>query len=135
MTPRAEQVSKQQESRDPDTGVAADLRAALGRALELGGRPVHRLGSAGTSVTFAIDDEPDPVVTLLLDRHPPEIRPGNEPAEVAIAFSRDQARAFLRGELILPNEILSGAVGTRGPVRRYLVADPVLRGLLARVRA
>jgi hypothetical protein len=114
--------------------IVAELRAALERALALGGRPVHRLGSAGTSVTFCVDGEPPAAVTLLLDRHPPVVVSGDEAAEIAIHLSSEQAIAFIRGELILPNEIMSGAVGARGPVRRYLGADPVLRALLLRVR-
>jgi hypothetical protein len=114
--------------------VAAELRSALGRALALGGRPVHRLGSAGTSVTFCVGGDPAAAVTLLLDRHPPVVVSGDEAAEIAIHLSPEQAAAFVRGELILPNEIMSGAVGARGPVRRYLGADPVLRALLLRVR-
>lgn len=122
------------DSGDEVIGVAAELRAALERAIAFGGRSVHRLGSARTSVTFSIDGHPDAAVTLLLDRHPPEVVPGHEPAEVAIEFSREQAEAFLRGELVLPNEIMAGAVLARGPVRSYLRTDPVLRALLVRAR-
>jgi len=109
------------------------LRAALERALALGGRPVHRLGSAGTSVTFTIAGSD--AATLLLDRHPPMICGGDEPAEIAIDLAEEQGERFLCGELTLPTDVLMGAVATRGPVRRYLALDPVLRALLARVAA
>jgi hypothetical protein len=118
----------------PAAHVAAALRAALERALALGGRPVHRLGSSGTSVTFSVGGDAGAGVTLLLDRHPPVVLSGEEAAEITIDLSPEQATAFLRGELILPNEVLSGAVRTRGPVRSYLRCDPVLRALMGRVR-
>ena len=113
-------------------GAASELANALQRALALGGRPVHRLGSAHTSVTYEILDEEGAAVTLLLDRHPPVVVGGDEPAEVTISFTRAQAVRFMRGEMILPNELLSGKVGSRGPVRRYLRVDPILRALFER---
>jgi hypothetical protein len=36
-----------------------------------------------------------------------------------------------QGQLNIPCEALSGAVRYRGPVRKYLTVDPVLRHLLA----
>lgn len=114
--------------------IAAQLRAALDRAFALGGRPVHRLGAAGTSVTIEVGDDPAAAVTLLLDRQPPAVHPGDEAAEITIHLTPEQGVAFTQGELILPNELMSGAVRASGPVRRYLGADPVLRALLARVR-
>jgi len=112
--------------------VASALTAALEAALALGGRPVYRLGSAHTSVTYEILGEDGAAVTLLLDRHPPEVVDGDEPAEVTISFTSAQAVRFLRGEMILPNELLAGNVASRGPVRRYLRVDPILRGLFGR---
>jgi len=129
-----DQMNRQRDSGDEALAVAAELRAALERAVAFGGRPVYRLGSARTSVTFSVEGHPDAAVTLLLDRHPPEVLSGDEPAEVAIDFSREQAEVFVRGELILPNEIMAGAVLARGPVRSYLRADPVLRALLVRAQ-
>ena len=111
----------------------ADLRPCIERALALGGRPVHRLGSAGTSVTFRVLPSEELSVTLLLDRHPPEVVDGSEPAEITIELDGDQAERFARGELVLPNCILRGEVACRGPVRKYLTLDPILRALLARV--
>jgi hypothetical protein len=125
-------VQDNPEPTDAPTDAASELVSALQHALALGGRPVYRLGSAHTSVTYEIVDEDGAAVTLLLDRHPPAIVDGNEPAEVTIAFTRAQAVRFLRGEMILPNELLAGNVTARGPVRRYLRVDPILRGLFAR---
>ena len=93
---------------------------------------MHRLGSAGTSVTFRIVDTDQPPVTLLLDRHPPEVAGGDEPAEIVIELTPDQASTFARGELVIPNCVLRNQIGCRGPVRKYLSFDPILRGLLAR---
>lgn len=129
---RVEQV--QQPGSAGATDIAAELRAALERALGLGGRPVHRLGTAGTSITFEVGGDPAAAVTLLLDRQPPAIHSGDEAAEITIHLTAEQAVAFMQGELILPNALMSGAVRASGPVRRYLGADPVLRALLARAR-
>ncbi|HEX6391787.1 MAG TPA: hypothetical protein VFZ89_20135, partial [Solirubrobacteraceae bacterium] len=71
---------------DSPADVASELHVALERALALGGRAVHRLGSAHTSVTYEILDEEGAAVTLLLDRHPPVVVNGEEPAEVTISF-------------------------------------------------
>ncbi len=108
------------------------LRESVERALDLGGRPVHRLGSAGTSVTFLVVEAEEMSLTLLLDRHPPEVVDGSEPAEITIELTPEQAARFARGELILPNCILRGEVPCRGPVRKYLAFDPILRALLGR---
>jgi hypothetical protein len=110
-----------------DTG---GLRASLERALAMGGRPVHRLGGAGTSVTFHVAGGES--VTLLLDRRPPVVAPAGEPAESTVHLDAEQARQFARGELVLPNCLLSGTVDARGPIRKYLALDPVMRALLAR---
>ena len=110
------------------------LREALERALALGGRPVQRLGSAGTSVNFVVASG-DSAVTLLLDRRPPEVTDGGQPAEVTIELTSEQALEFAAGNLMLPNKILAGEVAYRGPVRKYLTFDPVLRALLARANA
>lgn len=116
---------------DP-TSRGTDLRPCIERALGLGGRPVHRLGSAGTSVTFRVLPAEELSVTLLLDRRPPAVVDGSEPAEITIELDADQAHRFSRGELVLPNCILRGEVACRGPVRRYLAFDPILRALLGR---
>jgi hypothetical protein len=120
-----------QDSRDlPE--VAAGLREALEQALAMGGRPVHRLGSAGTSVTFLLAGERDLSATVLLDRHPPEVTNGSEPAEITIELDAEQADDFIAGQLVLPNCIHQGQVLCRGPVRKYLSFDPILRALLYR---
>lgn len=112
--------------------IASELAAALESALAFGGRPVYRLGSAHTSVTYEILGENVAAVTLLLDRHPPVVVDGDEPAEVTIGLTSEQAVRFTRGEMILPNELLAGHVVARGQVRRYLRVDPILRSLLER---
>ena len=114
---------------------AVGLRESLEQALSLGGDQVRRLGSAGTSVTFDVADMPDASVTVLLDRQPPEVANGVEPAEITIEMSAELATSFARGELALPTRIQSGEVPYSGPVRKYLSLDPILRSLLARVNA
>lgn len=91
-----------------------------------------RLGRSGTSVAFRVGDDTGSSVTLLLDRQPPEVREGTEPAEVIIELTREAAAQFLRGELVLGTAIYSGLVTCRGPVRRYLGVDPILRTQLRR---
>jgi hypothetical protein len=70
-------------------------------------------------------------VTLLLDREPPILVGGGEPAEITVELTDDQVRRFARGTLSLPSVLLSGAAGHRGPVRKYMTVDPVLRALLS----
>ena len=111
------------------------LRESLEQVMLLGGDQVRRLGSAGTSVTFSIVDAPKASVILLLDRQPPEVAGGVEPAEITIELTTELAASFARGELALPTRIFSGEVPYNGPVRKYLSFDPILRSLLARVNA
>jgi hypothetical protein len=114
-------------------GLATELRDSLERALELGGRGVDRLGAAGTSVTFEVAGAES--VTLLLDRRPPVVTGGDEPAEITVEFDADQAALFASGELVLPNAVLRGEVACSGPVRKYLALDPIVRALLGRANA
>jgi hypothetical protein len=114
--------------------VAPELMSALQDALALGGRAVRRLGAARTTVSYEIREEAGAAVTLLLDRRPPVVADGGGPAEVTITFTRAQAVRFMRGEMILPNELVAGSVCARGPARRYQRVDPILRGLLRRAR-
>lgn len=119
--PSMERTSRQLEFRGRvESAVRGDDHAAL------------RLGRAGTSVAFRIGDDAVSSATLLLDRQPPEVRDGSEPAEVIIELTHDAAARFLRGELVLGTAIYSGLVTCRGPVRRYLGVDPILRGRLLR---
>jgi hypothetical protein len=90
-----------------------------------------RLGMAGTSVSFQVPDAPEQSVTVLLDRNPPTVTSGEEPAEITIELSEDQASRLARGVLRLPPAMLAGQIAYRGPVRKYLMVDAVLRSLLA----
>ena len=107
------------------------LRARVERALERGDRSVRRLSSAGTSVNLRCPERPGDSVTLLLDRDPPEIAGGDEPAEIVIELTARQADLFVAGELVLPTEIAAGRVAYHGPVRKFMAVAPVLRHLLA----
>jgi putative sterol carrier protein len=73
----------------------------------------------------------DEAATLMLDRRPPELADGDEPADVVIELSPDQAVRFLKGHLALPAAVLAGKVAAYGEVRKYLAVDPILRELLA----
>jgi len=109
---------------------APPLRAALGRALQAASPAVARLAYAATSVTFAVP-EAGASATVLLDRRPPVLAGPEEPAEITIELSSDQAARFAAGSLCMPSAIVTGQVRARGPVRKYLEVDPILRRLLA----
>jgi phospholipid/cholesterol/gamma-HCH transport system ATP-binding protein len=108
---------------------AAELRGALNGVLSSDAPIVARLSYARTSVRFAIDGSQEGV-TLLLDRRPPELGDADEPAEIEVTLTPEQGRELAAGRLPLPSAIVRGLVRTRGPVRRYLEVDPIVRGML-----
>jgi hypothetical protein len=115
---------------DEHEAVAGSMRDALRRALAADPARVRRLQSARTSVRFRIAGSGEHV-TVLLDKDHAQLDLGNGPAEIEIELDIAQARRFVAGELPLPPAVVSGAVAVRGPVRKYLQFDPILRGLLA----
>ncbi|WP_354698937.1 ABC transporter ATP-binding protein [Paraconexibacter sp. AEG42_29] len=117
-------------SGDMDPRMAdAPLRSALESVLSQRLRAVRRLRHAMTSVCFVTPTE---AVTVLLDRSPPVVAADDEPAEVEIELTAAQAQAFAAGALPLTAAIVGGQVRHRGPVRKYLEVDPILRALLGR---
>jgi hypothetical protein len=118
---------------DPSAGseAGAALRRNLERVLASGDSRLIRLSAAETSVSFQTRNAPGASVTILLDRHPPVLTDGDEPAEITIELSAAQATRLARGALLLPNALIGGEVAYTGPVRKYLAVDPVLRSLLA----
>lgn len=120
---------------ESQSGRAAEkLRARLAGALARRDQPaVRRLRSAATSVTFRVEGSGS--VTILLDRDPPEVATDEEPAEIDILLSDEQAGAFSDGQLPLSMAIVGGEVECRGPVRKYLVVDAILRTILKRAHA
>lgn len=104
------------------------LHTALEHALVGGQARANRLSYARTSVSLSVGEES---VTLLLDRTPPRLANGDEPAEITIELDAGQAYELSRGALHVPSAIAAGAVSARGPVRKYLEVDPILRSLLA----
>jgi hypothetical protein len=109
------------------------LRERLALAFSSGDARLTRLAGAGTSVTFRNLDAVAESVTILLDRDPPLLAGGDEPAEITVELRAEQAARLAIGAFSLPSALITGAAGFRGPVRKYLAVDPVLRGLLARV--
>lgn len=107
------------------------LRDRLTSALGSDDPRIGRLGSAGTSVCFQVLHDPAQSATVLLDRDPPSVLAGDEPAEITIELDEAQAERLARGGLSLPPALLAGHIAYRGPVRKYLMVDPVLRALLA----
>jgi phospholipid/cholesterol/gamma-HCH transport system ATP-binding protein len=109
--------------------LGARLRSALEEVIGSDREAIGRMKYAHTSVRFSICDEPGGV-TLLLDRAPPEVAANGDAAEVQIEFSHDQAQRFLEGRLHVPAALEAGLLVARGPLRRYLEVDPILRGAL-----
>jgi hypothetical protein len=107
------------------------LRDRLESAFQTDDPRIGRLGGAGTSVCFQVLHDPTQSVTVLLDRDPPAVLGGDEPAEITIELDEQQAERLARGGLSLPPALLAGQIAYRGPVRKYLMVDPVLRALLA----
>jgi phospholipid/cholesterol/gamma-HCH transport system ATP-binding protein len=108
------------------------IRGALQRALSSGVSEVRRLSYARTSVRFSVAGR-GPEATLLLDREPPEVAGPEEPTEIEIVLSAEDVSHFVTGALPMPTAVLTGAVTTHGPIRKYLEVDPILRGLLSTV--
>lgn len=67
---------------------------------------------------------------MLCDRQPPEVAAGAVPAEVSVELTAEQARRYCAGELKLPALMLEGEVVCRGPARKFLAIEPILRSLL-----
>jgi len=109
------------------------LRARLELVLATDDPGLKRLVEAQTSVCFNNLDQPSASVTLLLDRDPPQLAPAGDPAEITIELNAEQFELFASGSLALAPSLLTGEVAFRGPVRRYLAVDPVLRSLLVTV--
>jgi phospholipid/cholesterol/gamma-HCH transport system ATP-binding protein len=106
------------------------LRAALERALSSGFPEVSRLSYARTSVTFRIAGDGESA-TLLLDRTPPEIGDREQPGEVEIELAAGDIERFASGSMPMPTAVVGGTVHTRGPIRKYLEVDSILRHVLA----
>lgn len=105
------------------------LEVALEAATE---RERARLGDAETSVTFSVSGSGEPLATLLLDRHDPRLDFGHRASEILIEMDADMAAAYVRGELVLAISLLRGQARARGPVRKYLAIEPIIRRRLGR---
>lgn len=119
---------------DHDSGASRErsrLRECIQQVFAGGDLRLDRLSRAATSVCFCVLDDPSQSVTVLLDRNPPSVVSGEEPAEITIELGGADADALARGALVLPPALHTGRIAYRGPVRKYLMVDPVLRSLLA----
>jgi phospholipid/cholesterol/gamma-HCH transport system ATP-binding protein len=108
---------------------ATELREALGSILTGESEIVGRLSYARTSVRFTVEGERDST-TLFLDRRPPQLGGADEPAEIEISLSPEQAHEFAHGHLPMPAAVVRGLVKAHGPARRYLEVDPIVQSLL-----
>ena len=111
------------------------LRERLATVFASGDPRLQRLSAAGTSVSLRFAGAPQASVTILLDREPPALADGDEPAEITLELTTEQGIQLLTGVLAAPAALLSGRIPYRGPVRKYLAIHPVLRGLLADLAA
>lgn len=105
------------------------LRATLDAAVARGDEVIGRLARADVTVSLRLGSSQ--AVTLLLDRMPIEVVPG-EAAEVELEVPDRLVDPFLRGRLHMTAAIVGGDVTYTGPVRKYLEVDPILSDLLAR---
>jgi len=106
------------------------LRHAHEQALESGRRSVPRLVHAATTVAFRVTDRPEESFSIRLDRRPCAVV-DLEPSEIELTLTAEQAEQAATGALSLVSAVLGGDVAYRGPVRRYLEVEPILRGILA----
>jgi phospholipid/cholesterol/gamma-HCH transport system ATP-binding protein len=106
-----------------------ELHAGLTALLSSPSPVVRRLSYARTSVMFRVTGGRSPS-TLLLDRRPPELGGADEPAEIEIELTPGQAVDLVHGRFALPAAILRGDISFRGPVRKYLEVEPMVRALL-----
>jgi phospholipid/cholesterol/gamma-HCH transport system ATP-binding protein len=110
---------------------ATRLRETLDRSLRCELPEVSRLSYASTSVGFRVEGG-EPIVALL-DRSPPTLAAQGVTAEIEITFAPGEADRFASGLLPMTAAVVDRRVITRGPVRKYLEVDPILRRLLAHV--
>lgn len=84
--------------------------------------------TVGVHVRESTDGESYPLATLLLDREPAELQPGNGTApEIEIYFTRKDLSRYVVGDLQIALAMAIGDVGFSGPVRKFLRISPQLR--------
>jgi phospholipid/cholesterol/gamma-HCH transport system ATP-binding protein len=106
------------------------LASALADALRADDSAVGRLRYARTSVAIGVAGAAGRVA-LRLDRDPPAVVTDGAPAEIDIDFTPAQALMFAGGRLRLPWLLDDGSLRFRGPLRKFLEVEPILRRLLA----
>ncbi|WP_354698891.1 ABC transporter [Paraconexibacter sp. AEG42_29] len=111
------------------TLVSVDLRQAHQRVFASGRPSIERLVHVPTTVAFNVQDRADQSFTIRLDRRPCEVV-DLEPSEIELFLSAKQAEAAVTGTYSLVAAILGGDVEFRGPVRKYLEVEPIIRGAL-----
>lgn len=111
------------------TLVSSDLRHAHQRVFASDRPAIQRLVHVPTTVAFRVDGRPEQSFTMRVDRRPCEVV-DVEPSEIEIVLSAVQAGRAATGALSLTAAILAGDVEVRGPVRKYLEIEPIIRGAL-----
>ena len=125
------ELQSEREPVNPDLQACEDLRRRLVAALDLpeGDARRTRLSIANTSMTFTVEGRP--AATVLLDRDPPRVADGSEPAEITVHFTAEAAESYGSGAVALGPVLLAGEITCNGPIRKYLMVDSVVRRLLA----
>jgi phospholipid/cholesterol/gamma-HCH transport system ATP-binding protein len=116
-----------------EPAVFTAINNALVTVFASGAPELTRLAYAEVAVALRITGD-DATNVMLLNARPVKVEV-NAPADVELRLDAELALRFLAGGLPMTDAVISGAVHTRGPVRRYLEVDPILRSLLRRAAA
>jgi hypothetical protein len=88
----------------------------------------ERLGRTGTTVRISIRDDPGEVLTLLLDRQPPELHDGDETTvtESSLEIEAVALTGVLDRSVRLAVAVIDGRATYDGPIRKFLRVMPIL---------
>jgi hypothetical protein len=91
-------------------------------------QPSRAKTTVGVHVRETVEAPSHPLATMLLDREPAQLQPGNGASpEVEIFFTREDLSRYVLGDLQLALAIAIGDVEFSGPVRKFLRITPQLR--------
>lgn len=87
-----------------------------------------RLGRTGTSVRISLREAPDEVLTLLLDRQPPELHQGDEVTvtESSLDIEAPALAGILDRSVRMAVAVIDGRATYDGPIRKFLRVMPIL---------
>lgn len=87
-----------------------------------------RLGRTGTTVRISLRETPDAVLTLLLDRQPPELHQGDESTvtESSLEIEAPALAGILDRSVRMAVAVIDGRATYDGPIRKFLRIMPIL---------